>query len=99
MAVNSKDPNVQLLAFNGNKKSFSVWTQKFIKHLKAMTTVKVGLWLANHLLSKVLSDTFTQQFKDAFGEAQPVHLLWATIEQCYEESNVNTVKTLVGQLI
>ncbi|ETV76870.1 hypothetical protein H257_09308 [Aphanomyces astaci] len=79
MAVNSKDPNVQLLAFNGNKKSFSVWTQKFIKHLKAMTTVK--------------------QFKDAFGEAQPVHLLWATIEQCYEESNVNTVKPLVGQLI
>ncbi|RHY79400.1 hypothetical protein DYB26_014483 [Aphanomyces astaci] len=51
------------------------------------------------LLSKVLSDTFTQQFKDAFGEAQPVHLLWATIELCYEESNVNTVKTLVGQLI
>ncbi|RHY03831.1 hypothetical protein DYB28_007250 [Aphanomyces astaci] len=95
MAANSKDPNVQLLAFNGNKKSFSVWTQKFIQHLKAMTMVKVGLCL----LSKVLSDTFTQQFKDAFGEAQPVHLLWATIEQYYEESNVNTVKTLVGQLI
>ncbi|RLO13629.1 hypothetical protein DYB28_015648, partial [Aphanomyces astaci] len=144
MAANSKDPNIQLLVFNGNKKGFRVWTQKFVQHLKALTTAKVGLWLANQtsrpepkikfedwlsgeppvvhganeseqrwyshyrseqvqeirsLLSKVLPDAFTQQFKDAFGEDQPVHLLWAAVEKRYGESNVNTVKTLVGHLI
>ncbi|RHZ25469.1 hypothetical protein DYB37_007607, partial [Aphanomyces astaci] len=121
MAANSKDPNIQLLVFNGHKKGFRVWTQKFVQHLKALTTAKVGLWLANQtsrpkpkitfedwlsgeppafkLLSKVLPDAFTQQFKDAFGEDQPVHLLWAAVEKRYGESNVNTVKTLVGHLI
>ncbi|RLO06618.1 hypothetical protein DYB28_002852 [Aphanomyces astaci] len=51
------------------------------------------------LLSKVLPDAFNQQFKDAFGEDQRVYLLWAAVEKRYGESNVNTVKTLVGHLI
>ncbi|ETV79532.1 hypothetical protein H257_07516 [Aphanomyces astaci] len=92
MAANSKDPNIQLLVFNGNKKGIRVWTQKFVQHLKALTTAKVGL-------CKVLPDAFTQQFKDPCGEDQSVHLLWAAVEKRYGESNANTVKTLVGHLI
>ncbi|ETV64094.1 hypothetical protein H257_18969 [Aphanomyces astaci] len=29
MAANSKDPNIKLLVFNGIKKSYRFWTQKF----------------------------------------------------------------------
>ncbi|RQM23072.1 hypothetical protein B5M09_011952 [Aphanomyces astaci] len=65
MAANSKDPNIKLLVFNGIKKSYRFWTQKF----------------------------------DIFGEDQPVHLLWATVQKRYGKSNVNTVKILVGHLI
>ncbi|RHY41910.1 hypothetical protein DYB34_013694, partial [Aphanomyces astaci] len=36
---------------------------------------------------------------DIFGEDQPVHLLWATVQKRYGKSNVNTVKILVGHLI
>ncbi|RHX96707.1 hypothetical protein DYB25_013769 [Aphanomyces astaci] len=46
MAANSKDPNIELLVFNGIKKSYRFWTQKFVQHLKALTTAKVGQWLA-----------------------------------------------------
>ncbi|RLO06346.1 hypothetical protein DYB28_000257 [Aphanomyces astaci] len=45
-AANSKDPNIELLVFNGIKKSYRFWTQKFEQHLKALTTAKVGQWLA-----------------------------------------------------
>ncbi|RQM25472.1 hypothetical protein B5M09_011696, partial [Aphanomyces astaci] len=48
MGANPKDTvGINLLVFNGKKDKFRVWTTKFVSHLKEMTVVLQGQWLAS----------------------------------------------------